>query len=262
MDFIQSSQNSTIKEIKSLQLRKNRDSKGVYFIEGVRFISEAISSGEDIEKIIISEKLEGSNQDLIQQILDRNISCSMVPDKLFAELSDTKTPQGILSVIKKKDYNYNDIVGRGSFIVLLENLQDPGNAGTIIRTADAANASAVILSKGCVDVYSPKVLRSTMGSVFHIPIIEGIDINEAITDLKSSKYKIVVSHLKGTNNYFDENLKQRCAIIIGNEANGVSEETAALADSLVKIPMPGMAESLNASVAASIMIYEMVRQRA
>jgi TrmH family RNA methyltransferase len=262
MDFIQSSQNNTIKEIKSLQLRKNRDSKGLYFIEGTRFISEALNSGENIEKIIISEKLEDSNKDLIQKIQDRKISCSLVSDKLFAELTDTKTPQGILSVIKKKNYDYNDIVSRGSFIVLLENLQDPGNAGTIIRTADAANASAVILSKGCVDIYSPKVLRSTMGSVFHIPIIEGMNINEAVSDLKSSKYKIIVSHLKGTNNYFEENLKQKCAIIVGNEANGVSEETSALADSLVKIPMPGRAESLNASVAASIMIYEMVRQRA
>ena len=263
MNYIQSSQNNTIKEIKALHLKKNRDAQDLYFVEGIRFVSDAIDNGQTIEKVIVSDKLEGLNggKELIERVSALCENCFLVPEKIFKEISDTQTPQGILAVLKKRAFELEEVIEQGSSVVILDSLQDPGNVGTIIRTADAAGISAVILSKGCVDLFSPKVLRSTMGSVFHMPIFEGLSIKETIDLFKQLGYKVIASHLDGTNNYYDEELTGKCAIIVGNEANGISQETAAMADKLVKIPMPGRAESLNASVAASIMIYEMVRQK-
>jgi len=263
MNYIESSQNNKIKEIKALHLKKNRDALGLYFVEGIRFINDAIDNGQDIVKVIVSDKLESLNggKELIELVTTLCDDCSLVSEKLFKEISDTQTPQGILAVLKKREFVFDEVIEQGHSLVILDGLQDPGNVGTIIRTADAAGISAVILSKGCVDLFSPKVLRSTMGSVFHMPIFEGLYINETIDLLKKSNYKVIASHLDGKNNYFDEDLTGKSAIIVGNEANGISDETAEKADKLVKIPMPGRAESLNASVAASIMIYEIVRQK-
>ncbi len=263
MNYIQSSQNSTLKEIKALHLKKNRDSQGLYFVEGIRFVNDAIDNGQVISKVIVSDKLEGLNggSELIEKVKGVCSDISLVPEKLFKEVSDTQTPQGILAVLEKKQFDFQEVIDKGNSVVILDCLQDPGNVGTIIRTADAAGISAVLMSKGCVDLYSPKVLRSTMGSAFHVPIFEGLNITETIQLLKQKGYKVIASHLSGKNNYFQEDLTGRSAIIVGNEANGISDETANMADSLVKIPMPGKAESLNASVAASIMIYEIVRQK-
>lgn len=262
MNFIQSSQNNTIKEIKALHQKKHRDAQGLYFVEGIRFVSDAVDSRQSIIKAVISDRLESLNggESLISRLsgVCQDIYC--VPDKLFCDISDTQSPQGVLAVLKKQPAEITDAISGGKSVVVLDGLQDPGNVGTIIRTADAAGVSAVLMTRGCVDIYSPKVLRSTMGSVFHIPIIEGLDIIDTIKLLKYKGYKVIASHLNGENNYYDEDLTCKSAIIVGNEANGISEETAAISDKLVKIPMPGKAESLNASVAASIMIYELVRQ--
>ena len=263
MKYIQSSQNNIVKEIKALHLKKKRDAEGLYFIEGIRFVNDAIENSQDIVKVIASDKLEGLNggKELLESVATLCDECYIVSEKLFSEISDTQTPQGILAVLKKKEFDFETTIAQGSSVVVLDSLQDPGNVGTIIRTADAAGISAVILTKGCVDLFSPKVLRSTMGSVFHMPVFEGMYINEIIQVLKESGYKVIASHLDGSNNYFDEDLTVKSAIIVGNEANGISEETTQMADKLVKIPMPGRAESLNASVAASVMIYEIVRQK-
>lgn len=263
MNFIQSSQNNTIKEVKALHLKKNRELQGLYFVEGIRFVNEAIDNDQEIQKILCSDKLESihGGKELMGRVETVCNECILVPDKLFCEVSDTQTPQGVLAVVKKKTWDYRQVLSDGKSIVILDSLQDPGNVGTIIRTADAADMSTVLMTKGCVDLYSPKVLRSTMGSVFHLPVFEGLNILEVIADLKEYGYRIIASHLNGENNYYEEELSGKVAIVIGNEANGISDETAATADRLVKIPMPGKAESLNASVAASIMIYEIVRQK-
>ncbi len=263
MIYIQSSQNSTIKEIKALHQKKHRDIQGVYFVEGIRFVNDAIDNEQAINKIIMSDRLETLNGGtrLISRISEVCSDIYMVPDKLFREISDTQTPQGVMAVLEKRHTDFQMALKAGTSIVVLDSLQDPGNVGTIIRTADAAGVSAVMMTKGCVDLYSPKVLRSTMGSVFHLPIFEDLDIVDAIQILKANDYKVIASHLEGENNYYDEDLSCKSAIIVGNEANGISQDTAAAADRLIKIPMPGKAESLNASIAAGIMIYELVRQR-
>ncbi len=263
MNYITSANNNMVKEVKSLKQKKNREEKGRFFIEGLRFVSEALEESWQIETIILSDSfcLNESNKQLISLISDRKFNCYTVTDKIFGELSETSTPQGILAVMQTKMFEISDIIKAGSFMVILDSIQDPGNLGTIIRTADAAGAGGILMSKGCVELFNPKVLRSTMGSVFHLPIVVDCDLSESIQTLKEYGIKAYAAHLSGELSYFECNLRENCAIIVGNEANGISDDVANIADVLVKIPMPGKAESLNASVAAGILMYEAVRQR-
>lgn len=183
-----------------------------------------------------------------------------VSDRIFESLSETQTPQGVGGVFNIPEISINDIHDAKN-IVLLENLQDPGNMGTIIRTADAAGFDAVICSRGCVDVYNSKVLRSTVGSIFHIKIIQYDD--EAYTAallLKNMNFKLYCAHPRGENSCFKQAFSDKNVIVIGNEANGISDNMLNNCDVTVTIPMPGKAESLNASVAAALMIYEIVRK--
>lgn len=158
-------------------------------------------------------------------------------------------------------YDINKIIKKDGFYVIAEEMNDPGNLGTVIRTAHAAGADGVILSKGSVDLYNPKVLRSTMGSVFKIPVIQNADLAQVTDLMKRSGISIYAAHLKGKKLLYELDLKNGCAFMLGNEARGLSDKAADMCDELVKIPMPGNAESLNASVAAAVLIYEMVRQR-
>ena len=261
MDIISSEQNPLIKEIKNLKRKKYREELKKFYIEGLRFVEEALDVSNNIDRIIVSEQFY-SNRDntIMDRIKQMRLQTAIVKDKLFKELADTENPQGILAVLKMPSYSMNDVFDEScDMLVVLDSIQDPGNMGTIIRTADAAGAGAVIISKGCVDVYNPKVMRSTMGSVFHIPLIFADDLVSTINTLKSKGYIFMAAHLKGTKNYFDMDMTGKIAIIIGNEANGISDEISSISDKLVKIPMPGKAESLNASIAASILIYESVR---
>jgi len=262
---ITSNQNSLIKEVKSLKTRKYRDEKKMFFIEGTRFVEEAVKENADVVRVFVAEgQLNSSNEyvlRLLTLIKANGYETVVLPDRLFKEITDTETPQGFLAVIKSKQYFLNDIAGMNNLYIILESIQDPGNMGTIIRTADAAGIDGVILSKGCVDVYNPKVLRATMGSIFRMPVYYTQSVVETIKFLNSKKIKVCAAHLKGNQSYFDLDMRCNTAILIGNEANGISDESASNANSLVKIPMLGRAESLNASVAASILMYETVRQR-
>ncbi|PNT93528.1 23S rRNA (guanosine(2251)-2'-O)-methyltransferase RlmB [Clostridium thermosuccinogenes] len=263
MNIITSSQNPVVKEVKSLKIRKHRDEKGLFFIEGTRFVEEALKEKAGICKIVITDAFHSNpaNGELLNRIKSAGYETYILSDRLFREISDTENPQGILAVIRRKTYSLEDILSGSSFLLILDSLQDPGNLGTIIRTADAAGVDGVILSKGSVDLYNPKVLRSTMGSVFHVPALYADDLTKAIGIVKSAGFKVYAAHLKGKTSYFNVDLKKNIAVIIGNEANGIREEVAEQADMLVKIPMSGKAESLNASVAAGLLMYEVVRSR-
>ncbi|MCR5774534.1 MAG: RNA methyltransferase [Lachnospiraceae bacterium] len=174
-------------------------------------------------------------------------------DADFARLADTRHPQGILAVVKQKHYELKDLTG-GSLYIILETIQDPGNLGTIIRTAEAAGVSAVIMNKGCVDIYSPKVVRSTMGSIFRVPFIYSDDLTGTIRQLKEDGIVIYAADLSGTDMY-ETAFSERKAYVIGNEANGVSSDMISLADRIVKIPMEGQVDSLNAAVSAAVLMY-------
>lgn len=245
------------KDIHSLHRKKSRDEKKKFFIEGVRIVEEAILENVNIDYIVISDTFDRDHK-IVRLLVDKGINIYVSRDKMMKGLSDTETPQGVIAVV---DYinilpNLNEDV-----IVVLDSIQDPGNMGTILRTADAVGVNRVIVSKGSVDVYNPKVLRSTMGSIFRVPIEKVDDLVSSIIKLKSEGYNVVATHLEGEKNHYNVNFKNKVAIVVGNEASGVRDEVAISCDELIKIPMRGKTESLNVSVAAGVVMYEALRQR-
>jgi TrmH family RNA methyltransferase len=247
---IESAQNKTIKEINALKMKKERDRTGLFVLEGERLVGEAIGA----EYVAVSEDYDGS-------IPETPILYKIRPD-IFSKLSETVSSQGIIAVCRQMSYDVEDVLNKKNpLFAVLENVNDPGNMGTILRTADAAGADAVFISKGSVDMYNPKTVRATMGSIFHLPIFKDVDMGELISKFKDKNITTVAALLNGTSTPYDVDMTKGCAILIGNEANGLTEETAKKADVPVLIPMPGKAESMNAGVAAGILIYEAVRQR-
>jgi len=258
VDTIESKDNSLIKEVKKLNKKKYRIENQQFIIEGFRFVEEALKSSFEVPYIFISENaLDKYREFGIDKLIQNNTKINCIKASLLKELCNTENPQGILAVVNNKKVN---IANKEGFYVLADKVQDPGNMGTIIRSAHASGALGVIVTKGTVDVYNDKTLRSTMGSIFNIPIIED-DNFKIIKDLKSNGFKIIVSSLDTENNFYDVDLTGKVVICVGNEGNGISKELYELNDEKVKIPMPGGAESLNAAVAASIMMYEAVRQK-
>ncbi|EGS9998160.1 TrmH family RNA methyltransferase [Clostridium perfringens] len=251
---IESKNNNLFKEIKKLKEKKHRIKSNKYLIEGLRFVEEAIKSKVSIDSIIFTESFKEKNPDLFLKI-NENIKLIQMNEALLKQLCSTENPQGIVGVINMQ----NKELKSGELVVLVDKVQDPGNMGTIIRTAHAVGAAGIVMTKGTVDIYNDKTLRSTMGSIFYIPIVED-DSLDFVKSLKKEGYKLVVSSLQGKNNFFEENLQGKVMIAVGNEGNGVSDEVYDIADIKVKIPMPGEAESLNVAVATSIMIYEKIRQ--
>lgn len=258
MKKIESRDNKWVKRLNGLKIKKNRDKEGVFIAEGLRFVSE-IPADWSIEAYAVSESFAAEN-DLSAYEKRAELLC--LPDVLFSSVCDTENPQGILAVCQKKKWDMEQVFAKKTpFLLLAEDMNDPGNLGTLIRTADACGADGVFLSKGSVDLYNPKVLRATMGSLFHVPVFQNIDLHEIAEQLHTAEIPLYAAHLRGTLYPYALNLADSCAFLIGNEARGLSDAAAALCDRLVKIPMPGQAESLNASVAAGILMYEVVRQR-
>lgn len=248
---ITSTANSQIKRLISLKNKSSaRKKEGVFLVEGIKMYREIPK--DRIEAIYIEEKFS----ELYGRDIDEEYT--VVSENVFKQITDTVTPQGILTVVRQKKENLENILKKDEkqLFILLENLQDPGNLGTIIRTAEGAGVSAVIAGKSTVDIYNPKVIRSTMGSVFRVPYIVTDDLKKEIELFKNNGVTIYAAHLSGKNYYDKENYEGSTAFIIGNEANGLTEEIASKADKLIKIPMCGKLESLNASVAAAVLMYE------
>ena len=250
--IIESNQNKIIKEVNSLKAKKERDKTGLFILEGKRLVDEIPNSWE-IKYLL---KAESYSEDINFE------NVYTVKDSLFEKISETVNPQGILAVCHIKEFDVTNVdYSNSPFFVVLENVTDPGNMGTLIRTADAAGADGIFLSKGCVDIYNPKVIRATMGSIFHLPIYRNLNLMDLMEDFKNNNVKTLAAHLKGTSKPYKVDMTTACAVIIGNEANGLSDEISEIASDLVKIPMPGKAESMNAGIAGGILIYEAVRQR-
>ncbi|MGE5614195.1 MAG: TrmH family RNA methyltransferase [Bacillota bacterium] len=257
------SSNPVIKEVRSLKNRSAREKKGIFFIEGSRFVAEALKESADILYIIMSDTfLAGHGKEELADMIEKSsIRCYEVPESLFGSISDTQTPQGILAVLRLQKKALDEAVLGNGMLVVMDMVKDPGNMGTIIRTADAAGCAGVIVTDGCVDVFNPKVLRSTMGSIFHIPVYHCGNVEEALMKVKESGFLVCASHLEGTVDIFDVDLTGNVALVVGSEAEGISGTAARNADLLVRIPMLGRAESLNVSVAAGIMMFEAVRRK-
>ena len=260
MQTISSKDNELIKHIKKLKDKKERDLSNEYIIEGIKLIQEAIQENAKIKQIIICddcEKTESIPKDLMYEIAKQE--CIYVTNKVFDSITEVMNPQGILAIIEKQSKEIQ-IDDKQDIILALDDIQDPGNLGTILRTADSIGLTQILVSKGTADCYNPKVVRSTMGAIFRVKIIECEDLVKILKEIKKHKFEIVVSSLQTDNSIYDINYHKK-VIVIGNEANGVKREIQDLADKKIKIPMLGKTESLNASVATGIILYEYVRQK-
>ena len=267
---IESPDNSRVRLVRKLGTRKGRTAEGKFVIEGLNLCREAVLRSLDIDFLMIPDDWEtsGGISDLSglrafteECIEDSNLAVCMVPARTFSGLTDAMTGIGILAVLRipESDPSQAERLPEGVNILVLDRIQDPGNMGTMIRTAVAAGYGMIIATKGTADIYSAKVLRATAGMIFEIPFAYVRDTAELASVLKSSGRRIAVTDPAGGRPYYREDLSSNIALVIGNEGNGVSDEVMALADVRVTLPMKGSIESLNAAVSAAILMYEAVR---
>lgn len=256
--MITSTGNTQIKNVMQLnQKAKARREQGLFAAEGIKMFLEA--PADWISRIYVSESL---SKDARVMERARQFPFEIVADNVFRQMSDTQTPQGVLTLLKKPSYSMEDILqGENPLVVILEDLQDPGNAGTIFRTGEGAGVSGIFLTKTSVDVTNPKVIRSTMGSIYRIPFLYVEDVVSLKHILKQKNIHTFAAHLQGKNSYDREDYQKGSAFFIGNEGKGLTEKAASAADCLIRIPMCGRVESLNAAMACGILMYEAARQR-
>ena len=258
--MITSTSNARVKELVQLQKKsKVRNEQGVFLVEGVKMYQEIPQ--EQLVKVYVSETFADKQKEQINRLKDRR-KLEYLSDHVFQYVSDTKTPQGILCVVRQSSYCLEDILeAEDAHLLVLDNLQDPGNLGTILRTAEGAGVTGIIISKESVDIYNPKVIRSTMGSIYRVPFVYVEDLKEAIEKVKAHGIFTYAAHLDGKNSYDKEDYTKKTAFLIGNEGNGLRKEIADLADTWIRIPMQGQVESLNAAIATSVLMFETARQR-
>ena len=255
--IITSAANEKIKQVSALIRRhKERKATGLFTAEGIKIFSEAKKT--QIEQVFVSESFCRENEELLFQT-----EPVIVRDDLFARMCDTQTPQGILTVLKQPVHTLKEIIGASlqGTVLVLEDVQDPGNVGTILRTAEGAGAAGLVLSTGCADLFAPKTIRSTMGSVLRVPAVYTDDLQGAVGQMKQAGITVYAAHLQGQKIYDEQEYAQRNALLIGNEGRGLSDALAKTADIRVRIPMEGKLESLNASVAAGILMYTIYSKR-
>lgn len=256
MNIITSTSNQQVKQLIQLQKKaKERAQQDVFIVEGIKMYQEVPK--DRLVHSYVSESFYQKKKELFQEIKQLTV----LSDRVFESVSDTKTPQGVLCLVKQYHYKREDLLGKNPLIMVLENLQDPGNLGTIMRTAEGAGVTGILLSEGCVDLYNPKVIRSTMGSVYRMPFFYSAQFHEDIEWLKKQGVIMYAAHLKGKHTHDGESYKQASGFMIGNESKGLSDETAEQADVYIRIPMCGQVESLNAAVASAVLMYEANRQR-
>lgn len=291
--MITSLSNSRIKHLVTLREKsRSRNKEGLFIAEGIRMFGEAPQ--EKLREVYYSESFltllkqgnqagrsgltddrdeGGRREGALQKLLmcrEQGVFVESVSDEVFQKITDTCTPQGILFVMEQFFYSLEEMVGQAKdrqeaggkmpLFLILEDIQDPGNLGTMLRTAEGAGASGVILSRGCVDVYNPKTIRSTMGSLYRVPFVYQEDLKDAVCMVKAGGVTVYAAHLEGER-YFDRIRYQGgSAFLIGNEGNGLRKETADLANQYIKIPMAGSLESLNAAVAAALLLYQAAGQ--
>lgn len=296
VDMITSSSNRAVRDVvQFMQKAKARNKQGVFVAEGIKMFEEAPAA--QIERVYIARRMETQMREQYGEKL-RKLSCEIVADDVFDKMADTKTPQGVLCLVRQFHYGLADMLagkyrmnssgmsivmnsgagvepdgrksidagglrrsGRQMLFILLEDLQDPGNLGTIFRTGEGAGVDGIIMSRQTVDVYNPKVIRSTMGSVYRVPFLYVDDLCEVIRTMQEHNISVYAAHLKGKKYYDCYDYRNGTAFVIGNESAGLKEETAGSADEYIRIPMAGKVESLNAAVASSILLYEAGRQR-
>ncbi len=258
--LISSTNNPQIKNLALLQRKaKARREQGLFVVEGIKMLKEAKESGL-LVKVYMSESFYQEKAKDEKLLLSQEYE--IVTNAVLKQVSDTMTPQGIVGTIKIPEYSLDRILeDKSPFLLLLEDIRDPGNLGTIIRTAEGAGVTGIIMNGSCADILQPKVVRATMGSIYRVPYYESCDFIDILSKLKSRGFSLFAAHLSGLSYDTRGSFIGKCGLLIGNEAAGLSDEATAMADKLIKIPMEGKVESLNAAVAAAILMYEAARQR-
>lgn len=263
MEIITSKKNSYLKQLRKLYDSNQRQKQGKFILEGKRIIDGALKAGAVFDVIFMTPQF-AENESSIQELKKKtdNVIIKVVHRQLIQKISDTINPQGIIAIANEVQYKYRDIVSNSRCILVLDRLQDPGNMGTLIRTAVAAGADGIIALKGCVDIYNLKVLRATMGAIFNIPIISRISLSE-FKEIREDnmEFKLIAAAAQGDMYYYELDYNFPFMLIIGNEANGVSGELINYSDLFVKIPLIGDIESLNAAMACGIILYDYVQKK-
>ena len=267
--MITSKSNAKVRNLIALKKKASeRNARDVFLVEGIKMFREIPAA--QLREVYASESFLKSEagrkaveavlaaQDRLKETVVETVS-----DEIFRNLSDTQSPQGVMAVVSQQHYRLEDLFGQHTepLLLILENLQDPGNLGTIIRTAEGAGVTGILMSRGTADLYNPKVTRSTMGSIFRVPFLYTDDLPGMIGKVKQAGVTVCAAHLQGRHTYDGEDYTRGTAFLIGNESRGLSDGISALADVRVRIPMSGKVESLNAAVAAAILMYEAGRQR-
>jgi TrmH family RNA methyltransferase len=261
--MLTSTDNPKVKYFHSLKTNKPRKTSGKFMVEGIHLVGEAIQSGL-LDRVIYSEKIleTTDGKGLLGKIISAGIPNEEANDKVIRHLSDVETPQGIIASVKPKAVDIGSLFeSPDPLIVVACGIQDPGNLGTIIRTADAAGCSGIILTQGTVNPYNDKVIRASSGSIFHLNIVKIDDIIEVVSALKRRGIKVVSTLVGAEKEYYSVDYSGPVAVIIGSESKGLPAEIERLSDVSVSIPIIGQAESLNAAVSCAIVLYEALRQR-
>ena len=270
LNYLDMLSKSRLEKLLKLKTRKGRKEEKRFLVEGKRFLKEALESNWEMELVLFSEifKRTPEEESLLNEIKNKGIDIIPVKNQIMKSLSDTVTPQGIIGVMKKKEFISQEafalkktLAKDTDFVLALDSVQDPGNLGTLLRTADAAGVDSVLLSEDTAEFYNPKVLRSTMGSIFHLPIFKDVNLKNTIPLLKRRGFKIFASEVKEGKLYDQLDYSGKVCLIIGSEATGIDKKIIELSDEMVRIPIYGKAESLNASVAGGIILFEMARKR-
>lgn len=262
-NLITSVQHPDVKLVKALSRRKERKEYGLFVIEGLRFVEEAVGAGAPLVKVYFTKQFLQSERgtELVEKLIGQGVIVQEVSLPVLGKMTDTEQPQGILATVRLSAPALTDFSRAQTFILVCDRIQDPGNMGTIIRTADAAGVQTIFTTIGTVDVYNPKVLRSTMGSIFHVPIFTELTADNVIEILAERGVTPIGTALSAEQAYFTTNFDRPIALWLGSEAAGIEDSVIKKLPELIKIPMPGRAESLNVAVAAGILMFECVRQR-
>ncbi len=257
--MITSTSNARVKELIQLQKKaRERTAQDVFVAEGPKMVREVPPDAR--VQTCVSESFYRNNQ----AHFDGDDQVLILADHVFESISDTRTPQGVLCVVRQTHYRLTDLFGqdqRKTFLLILEDLQDPGNLGTMVRTAEAAGVTGILLGPTCADMYNPKTVRSTMGAIYRVPFFSSKDFAEDLRTVKQKGLRLFAAHLDGSRSYDREDYTGPTGLLIGNESHGLTDESAAFADARIRIPMQGQVESLNAAAAAAVLMYEVSRQR-
>lgn len=253
-------QNPLVKAAAELKQKKYRQQRSEFIAEGLRTCEEAVAY-HAAQTIFYRETTDERTVSLLEAAAAQCVKLVCVNEAVMKKIADTETPQGIIAVCKMQDTAFDALLAEGKMLLVLDRVGDPGNIGTMLRTADAAGIGGLVLLKGCADIYAPKTVRASMGSLFHLPIVTGLTEEHFTDTAKRAGYELLVTSLEGADNLYQADLSGRIAFVMGNEANGVSSSLLKEADKKVFIPMQGRAESLNVAMAAGIVMFEAMRKR-